>query len=64
MPRIANAEAEPEGEIEITPEMMSAGRRAVIEYDGRFESPQEAAVRIYRSMVLASPAAGAKDHDR
>jgi hypothetical protein len=53
--RIANA-PRPErddDEIEITPEMITAGVFAFSEYDSRFEGPEENAIRIYLAMERA-----------
>ena len=53
---IANATTKPEEhDIEITPEMIEAGRWELIEYDNRFKLPQDAAARIFRAMTLVSP---------
>ena len=48
---IANAAAEPDGEVEITPEMIEAGVSELIEYDSRFESTESAVERIYYAML-------------
>jgi hypothetical protein len=40
---------------EITPEMIEAGALEFARYDPRFESDEEAAVRIYQAMVSAKP---------
>ena len=54
MPHIANATAETEAEeIEVTPEMVSAGARALVTYEPMFESAEEAASRIYIEMLKA-----------
>jgi hypothetical protein len=38
---------------EITPEMIEAGALEFARYDPRFDSDEEAAIRIFRAMVVA-----------
>jgi|HubBroStandDraft_6_1064221.scaffolds.fasta_scaffold6016521_1 hypothetical protein len=40
-------------EIEITPEMISAGARELARFDHDYEDPREAVERIYVAMLLA-----------
>lgn len=42
---------DPEVEIEITPAMIEAGELAVMRFNLDYESPRDAAARIYREMV-------------
>jgi hypothetical protein len=57
MARIANAATEPEEheEIEITSEMIEAGRRELLRFDHDFEDERDAAKRIYLSMERLLP---------
>jgi hypothetical protein len=41
-------------EIEITPEMVEAGAYELASYNTDFESVEDAVVRIYEAMILAS----------
>ena len=55
--RIANATTEIDDgdcEIEITQEMIEAGVPELCAYDYRYESEEEAVVRIFTAMALAS----------
>ena len=54
-PEVVNAaiETEGHGEIEITEEMMKAGRREILSFDRRYESDEDAVMRIYRAMRMA-----------
>lgn len=52
--RPARSEAESsETEIEVTPEMVAAGVRALCEYDPYFKTQEQGAVSIFRAMVAA-----------
>ena len=42
-------------EIEITFKVIAAGEEAFTDFDSRFESPAEAAMRVYEAMLKASP---------
>jgi hypothetical protein len=48
-----NSEAAASVEIEVTPEMVSAGVSAFLEYDSRFENEACVVEEIYRAMVMA-----------
>jgi hypothetical protein len=41
--------------VEVTPEMIEAGVDALVTFNERFESPEEAVERIHRAMFCASP---------
>jgi hypothetical protein len=52
----ASQDAPPSGgshEIEITPEMIEAGARALVQYDSRFDSPEEGAAAVFDAMLDA-----------
>jgi hypothetical protein len=48
---IANATTATDKEIEVTPEMLAAGRYAFSEHDPRFEGDDEAVERIFLAML-------------
>jgi hypothetical protein len=39
----------------ITPKMVRAGADALAEYDDRFETEEDAAIRIFQAMLLRRP---------
>jgi len=43
------------GGIEVTEEMIKAGRSELISYDHDFDSPESAVVRIFSVMAAAAP---------
>jgi hypothetical protein len=43
----------PDDEIEVTPEMLAAGRLAMLSFDGRFERHEDAAERVFWAMLEA-----------
>ena len=53
-----------EDEIEITPEMIAAGAAALMAFDRRFDSLEEAVESIYRKMELKKRAASGRDTAR
>lgn len=41
-------------EIEVTPEMITAGVEALSDFDDRFDSRKDAVVRIFKAMMAAA----------
>ena len=64
-PGIANATAEPEPEeIEVTAEMIAAGRSELLGYEHDYESAESAVGRIYCAMALTALASSVKAPNR
>lgn len=52
---MADRLALPEGEIEITPEMIEAGIEELVMFDRRFDTFQDGAKDIFLAMISATP---------
>jgi hypothetical protein len=50
----------PEAEIEITPEMIEAGRHIFLNFDRRFDDEDECVANVYKSMELVRQSSGVR----